>query len=126
MPGVAAEAADDAVGAEILAHLADRARAIGQVDAVEAQPVDQTDMFGDDDRDVARVPDLAQDVGRAGQRVLVPRGQCQAQAGDRHRVQRRPQDVGKALVLDRGRRRQVDLRRFGQPRSVPPVGFRAS
>ena len=56
--GLAAGRADDGIG-QILAHLADGSCAIGQVDAVKAEPFDHQDMVFDHDGDVAGMGDFA-------------------------------------------------------------------
>ena len=77
----AAEGADDGLGAEFLAGVADAARALGQVHPVEPVAGGESDVILDHHGDVAGVGDLAGEVGDAGQFGLVA-GAREAQAGD--------------------------------------------
>ncbi len=78
----AAEGADDGIGAKLLAGMADSARAVGQVDAVEPVAQGKCDMAFDHDGHVAGMGDLAQRIGGAGEAVFVLRRERQADTGD--------------------------------------------
>ena len=115
-PGVGA---DDAVGAERLAHGADLPGAVGEVDAVEAEPLDQAEVVGDDEGHVAGVADRAEEVAGPRDLVLGRAGEREAHAGDVEAVEERRETLGHLGRRRRGARsgRAAPCRR--RPRLAP-------
>ena len=99
---------DDGIGPQILARLAHGAGSIGQVDAVEAQFLDQTDMTLDHQRHVALMRNEAQGIGGTGDFIGVSGGMGEAQAGDVMGVQHAGKRGAKAFGVEGGRADQVD------------------
>ena len=109
----AAVGPDDRIRAQLFARLAHRARAIGQMHAVQPVAFRQQDVVVDHDRHVALVADLAQGVGGAGDLSLVVAGQGQADTGDLGHVKDGTKRLGKVAQLKIRGRNQIDLRLLG-------------
>ena len=101
--------ADDGLG-QVLADLADGARAIGQVDTVKAQPFHQKDMAFDHHGHVAGMGGVADRVGGPQDAVFVACGERDAQAGNIGGIQHCGKLVGIGVEVQFRRGDQVDLR----------------
>ena len=94
--------------AEQRARLARIAVLLPEMDAVGAEPLGEAHIVVDDEGDLARRADRLQRLGEARRLVLVDALHPELEGGDRPRVERRRERVGKGAA-DVERRDQIEL-----------------
>jgi len=105
--------------------LAGVAPAIGQVHAVQPQPVHHLHMPVDDQRHIPRMRDHPQRIGSTGDVVFLAVGHGQAHAGDFGGIEHGRQPVGKGVKVKDGRGDEVNLRAVGVGHRAVLCGFQA-